>query len=60
VTGIVAVMSAKYEVDQDEAGRWLVVDVEHKPHRYPMPGKRYDTREEAEARAARYNLILAE
>jgi hypothetical protein len=60
VTGIVAVMSAKYEVDQDDAGRWFVVDVEHKPNRYPMPGKRYETEEEAKARAAYYNGILAE
>lgn len=58
--GIVEVMSAKYEVEQDEAGRWCLVDVEHKPHRYRVAGKRYDSREEAEARAGHYNRILAE
>jgi hypothetical protein len=49
----------KFEVEQDEFGRWCVVDVEHKPHRYRM-AFRYTTREEAEARAERYNLIMSE
>lgn len=52
-------MGEKFAVDQDEHGRWMVVDTGY-GKRTPLPGPRYKTKEEAEARATRYNLIMAE
>lgn len=52
-------MEKKFEVDETDDGRWRVVDVEHKPHRYPV-GQFHASKEDAEARAEKYNLIMAE
>jgi hypothetical protein len=52
-------MTDKFVVQQDENDKWRIVDVEHAPHLYRL-ALRYATEPEAQAVAARFNLIMAE
>jgi len=53
------VMEDQFEVEQDENGKWRLVDTKHAPNRYRL-GLWYGTQAKAEAVAARFNLIVLE
>ena len=51
--------TAQFTVGIDDEGQFTIVDQSNYPHLYRMAGKRYETREEAQERADRYNAIKA-